>query len=251
MPKILIAGNWKMNKTEVEALSLVRVLMQRQESFPNVEVLICPPYTSLSQLHKLLVASPIMLGVQNISHQLDGAYTGEISGRMAAEFCSHVILGHSERRAYYGETDQLINLKIKAAQKAGLIPILCLGEDLNQKESGQTAAVINQQIEACLSRVQLVNPEHLIIAYEPVWAIGSGLTASPEETSQLIAQSIRPRLERYWGSEIASRVRVLYGGSVKAENAAGFFKQPEINGALVGGASLSAENFLGIIHKAH
>ena len=246
----LIAGNWKMNKTETEAISLVRKLIQGVRPFPDVEVLICPPFTSLSQIHKLLVSSPILLGAQNLSEHSSGAYTGEISPAMAAEFCSHVILGHSERRAFYGETDELINQKIKAARSKGLIPILCVGEQLRERESGRTVSVISQQLKAGLENLYLDDPSQLIIAYEPVWAIGSGQTASDGETNLLFESTIRPILAGLMGESISLGIRILYGGSVKSSNAAAFFNQPEVDGALVGGASLKAEDFLEIIEKA-
>ncbi len=250
MRKPLIAGNWKMNKTEAEAISLVRKLIQGVKSLTAVEVLICPPFTSISQLNKLLVSSPILLGAQNISEQESGAFTGEISAEMAAEFCTHVILGHSERRAIYGETDELINLKLEAALNAGLIPVLCVGEQLEERESGEAASVIAGQLQAGLKGVHLPDPDLLVIAYEPVWAIGSGRSASAEDTADLIGGVIRPTLSGLWGEIISQKIRILYGGSVNPENARGFFTQPEIDGALVGGASLSADNFLGIIEQA-
>ena len=250
MRKPLIAGNWKMNKTEGEAISLVRKLIQGSGSQTDVDVLICPPFTSLSQLNKLLVSSPIQLGAQNISRHNAGAYTGEISPVMAAEFCTHVILGHSERRAYYGETDALINQKIIAALGAGLIPILCVGEQLVERDSGQAASIINRQLQGALEGVFLSDPGNLVIAYEPVWAIGSGLSASARETSALIGSVIRPAISGMWSDRFSQEIRVLYGGSVNQGNAGKFFDQVEIDGALVGGASLSAENFLGIIEQA-
>ncbi len=246
----LIAANWKMNNTEEEALYLVRKLIQGTKSLTKVEVLICPPFTSLSQLFKLLVSSPIQLGAQNISDHDAGAYTGEISPSMAAEFCSYVILGHSERRAYYGESDALINRKTKAAQRADLTPILCVGEQLDERERGQAARVITRQLQGALQGVNLSDPSSLVIAYEPVWAIGSGLSASPAETADFIGGVIRPVVSGLWGQEISQKIRVLYGGSVSPENAGGFFTPDEIDGALVGGASLSADSFLGIIEKA-
>lgn len=246
----LIAGNWKMNKTEQEAIALVRVLMQRLDPANDVEVLVCPPFTSLSQLNKLLVSSSLLLGAQNISEKTSGAFTGEISGVMAAEFCTHVILGHSERRAYYGEMDQLINQKVKAAQNAGLIPILCIGETLEEKDSGLATSVLTSQLKTGLKEIFCDDPSRLVIAYEPVWAIGTGRTAVAAEISDLIACVIRPVLGGLWGEKAADQIRVLYGGSVKPANAGNFFIQPEIDGALVGGASLSAEDFLGIIKKA-
>lgn len=245
----IIAGNWKMNKTEAEALSLVRVLMQRVNSFSSVEVLICPPYTSLSTLYKLLVSSQIQLGAQNISDQLSGAYTGEISGRMAAEFCTHVILGHSERRAYYGEENALINRKLQAALSADLIPVLCVGEVLAERDAGKAASVINNQLKEGLAGINLDDSAKMVIAYEPVWAIGTGRSASANEVSDLIATVIRPSLAGLWGDKISQEIRVLYGGSVNSANAGGFFNTADIDGALVGGASLTAEKFLGIIEK--
>ena len=243
----LIAGNWKMHKTEGEAISLVRILMQRVRSISGVEILVCPPFTSLSQLHKLLINSPIHLGAQNISMHPSGAFTGEISGRMAAEFCSHVILGHSERRAYHREEDPLINKKVKAAKRAVLIPILCVGETLEERDAGLAIEVISRQLKGALDGVQISDPKKMVIAYEPVWAIGTGRSASPEEISDLIRNVIRPGLAGMWGEDIAQRIRVLYGGSVNPGNARGYFNQAEIDGALVGGASLSPEKFLAII----
>ena len=246
----LIAGNWKMNKTESEAISLVRKLIQGVKSLTAVEVLICPPFTSISQLNKLLVSSPILLGAQNISEHKSGAFTGEISAEMAAEFCTHVILGHSERRALYGETDELINLKLKAALNAGMIPVLCVGEQLEERERGQAASVIAGQLQAGLKGVHLPDPNLMVITYEPVWAIGSGHSASADDTADLIGGVIRPTLCGLWGEIISQKIRVLYGGSVNPGNARGFFSMSEIDGALVGGASLSADDFLGIIEQA-
>lgn len=245
----LIAGNWKMHKTEGEAISLVRVLMQRARSYAGVEILICPPFPSLSQLHKLLVSSPILLGAQNISDQPAGAYTGEVSGRMAAEFCSHVILGHSERRAYYSEDDALINRKVKAAREVGLIPVLCVGESLSERDAGQAALVVSRQLRGALEGVRISDPAEMVIAYEPVWAIGTGRSASPEDISEMITSVIRPGLAGRWGEEFAGGIQVLYGGSVNPGNAGGYLSQSEIDGALVGGASLSAEKFLSIIER--
>lgn len=245
----IIAGNWKMNKTEAEAITLVRVLMQWMRYYSGVEVLVCPPFTSLSTLYKLLISSPIQLGAQNVSDQLSGAYTGEISGAMAAEFCTHVILGHSERRAYYGEDNSLINRKLKAAISVGLIPVLCVGEMLVERDAGKASSVISQQMQEGLDGIHLEDPEKMIIAYEPVWAIGTGRSASPNEISDLIASVIRPSLSGLWGEKISQGIRILYGGSVNSGNAGGFFNTAEIDGALVGGASLTAEKFLGIIEK--
>jgi triosephosphate isomerase len=239
-----------MNNTEGDAISLVRRLMQDIRSTEKSEVLICPPFTSLSQIHKLLVSSPILLGAQNLSEQPGGAYTGEISPSMVAEFCSHVILGHSERRAYYHENDSLINQKVKAALAVNLIPLLCIGEQLTDRDSGKTAEVITSQMRGALLGIQVTDPAELIIAYEPVWAIGTGRSASAAETNDLIGGVIRTTLAGLMGEEIAQGIRVLYGGSVNSKNAHNFLSQPEIDGALVGGASLTVDSFLGIIANA-
>ena len=249
MRKPLIAGNWKMHKTEAEAISLVRKLIQGVKLQTAVDVLLCPPFTSLSQLHKLLVSSPIFLGAQNISEQKEGAYTGEISAEMAGEFCSHVLLGHSERREIFNESDELINQKIQSALSVDLIPVLCVGELLEERESGEAANVISRQLQAGLKRVYLPDPEKLVIAYEPIWAIGSGKSASANDTGNLIGGVIRPTLAGIWDEDTSQKIRVLYGGSVNPGNARGFFSQSEIDGALVGGASLSADKFLGIIEQ--
>ncbi len=250
MRKPLIAGNWKMHKTEAEAISLVRKLIHGLKSQTAVDVLLCPPFTSLSQLHKLLISSPIFLGAQNISEQKEGAYTGEISAEMAAEFCSYVLLGHSERRAIFYESADLINQKIQSALSVDLIPVLCVGELLEERESGQAANVISRQLHASLNGVHLPDPEKLVIAYEPIWAIGSGKSASANDTGNLIGGVIRPTLAGIWDEDTSQKIRVLYGGSVNSGNARGFFSQSEIDGALVGGASLSVNNFLGIIEEA-
>lgn len=245
----LIAGNWKMNMTEAEGISLVRVLMPRVRAFSGVEVLICPPFTALSQLHKLMISSAILLGAQDISEHDAGAFTGEVSARMAAEFCSHVVLGHSERRAYHGESDLSIHHKIQAARLADLVPILCIGESLEERDNGQASSVLSRQLRGALEGLSLIDPEKLVIAYEPIWAIGTGRSADPEDISGLIGNVIRPSLAGLWGENISQGIRVLYGGSVNPGNARGFFSQPEIDGALVGGASLEAEKFLSIIEK--
>lgn len=245
----LIAGNWKMNLNETQAVTLARKLLWAQNQSParGVEVLLCPPFTALSQLHKLLVSTEIKLGAQNMSAEVKGAYTGEISPVMLVEFCTYVILGHSERRAIYGEKNDLINRKVKNALAHSLVPILCVGETLAEKESGRAHEVVYTQMIDGLKETPIFSGDKLVVAYEPVWAIGTGRTATGEDANSLIAASIRPALVRLFGQEMTNRVRVLYGGSVKPDNAAGFFQQPEIDGALVGGASLDAESFGGII----
>ncbi|MBN2045198.1 MAG: triose-phosphate isomerase [Anaerolineales bacterium] len=252
MRTALIAGNWKMHLTEKQAVTLTRKLLWVQNQMPvrGVEVLLCPPFTALSQLHKLLVGSTIKLGAQNMSAEVEGAFTGEISPLMLAEFCSYVIVGHSERRAIFGETDALINRKVKNAITHSLIPILCVGETLAEKESGKAHQVVYAQMIEGLKEVPIFSANQLVVAYEPVWAIGTGWTATPQESNALIAATIRPALVRLFGEQVANGVSVLYGGSVKPDNARGFFQQPEIDGALVGGASLDADSFRGIIEAA-
>ena len=245
----LIAGNWKQHKTEAEAIALVRRIMRGVRQLGHVEVLVCPPYTALSQLHKLLVSSPVMLGAQNLSEYTGGAYTGEISPAMVAEFCSHVIVGHSERRALYGETDQRVHRKIRAALGAGLIPILCVGESLEDRELGRAYQTITAQLRTALQNVFITSGSELVIAYEPVWAIGTGQSAAPGDAQQIAGGVIRPVLDALLGKEPARACRVLYGGSVNASNAAAFLDQEDIDGALVGGASLTAESFLGLIEQ--
>jgi triosephosphate isomerase len=248
----LIAGNWKMNLTESQAVTLARKLLWYQNRSPvqGVEILICPPFTALSQLHKLLVNTPSALGAQNMSAEVQGAFTGEISPLMLTDFCTYVILGHSERRALYGETDNLINRKVKMAVAHSIIPIFCVGETLEEKESDKAHEVVYSQMMEGLKEVPVFSADQLVVAYEPVWSIGTGRTATPKDVNDLISSTIRPALVRLFGDKVMNGVRVLYGGSVKPDNARGFFLQSEIDGALVGGASLDADSFVGIIEAA-
>jgi triosephosphate isomerase len=246
----LIAGNWKLNMTEAQAIVLSRKIMWQASKVKNVEVLICPPYTALSQLHKLLISTSIKLGAQNMYWQTSGAYTGEISPVMLAEFCQYVILGHSERRAYFSESDEEINRKVAAAINYQLIPILCVGEKLEEKDAGKAEEVIYRQVIEGLKDVGVFDGDQLVVAYEPVWAIGTGRFATDDGANKIVSSTIRPALVRLFGKEVAQQVRVLYGGSVTPENAARFLHQPEIDGALVGGASLKPESFVGIVEAA-
>lgn len=246
MPEPILAGNWKMNFTEKEAVSLVRQLIWGNRGTPAGEMVIFPPFTSLSQLHKLLISSPIQLGAQDLSPHPEGTHTGEISARMVAEFCTYVIVGHSERRILYQETDELINRKLKAALDVHLTPILCVGELQEEKQAGKTGHVIQRQLQQDLNGIFLDDPRRLVIAYEPVWAIGSGKSASPEVVGEVITRWIRPTLAANWGEAVAREIRVLYGGSVNPGNARSFFHRQEIDGGLIGGASLRADSFLEI-----
>ncbi len=250
----LVAGNWKMYKTIAEAKQLAAELVHGLEKFTQVEVAICPPFTSLLPVKTLLEETSIRLGAQNMHWENAGAYTGEVSPLMVAELCSYVILGHSERRAYFGETDETVNKKVLAAYAVGLIPILCVGETLQENEAGKTGEVVERQVKLALQGVSLSMSQEtgvpLVIAYEPVWAIGTGRAASGSGANTVVTQYIRSTLADLFVSEIAQSVRVLYGGSVKAGNAKEFFTQPEIDGALVGGASLKADEYIGIVQAA-
>ncbi len=245
-----VAGNWKMNKTAAEARALVTEMIAGLSAVIGVEKVLCPPFTSLAVVATLLPGTDIGLGAQNMHWEAKGAFTGEIAPAMVAEFCQYVILGHSERRAYFGETDETVNKKLLAAQAAGLTPIICVGETLAQYEAGQTNEIVGRQVRTGLRGLDPTFASKLVIAYEPVWAIGTGKASTGENANAVVRNVIRPALAELYGAEIARQVRVLYGGSVAAANAAEFFAQPEIDGALVGGASLKAEEFVAITHAA-
>lgn len=241
-----IAGNWKMNTTVAEAEKLVRYMLDRLDRIEGVEKVLCPPFISLVTIRGLLKGSSIKLGAQNMYFATKGAYTGEISPLMLRELCEFVILGHSERRRYFGETDKIVNRKIKAALENKLKPILCVGERLEENEAGRTEEVIGRQLNQGLNNVK---PTHnIVIAYEPIWAIGTGKAASSEQAATTI-KFIRDILAELWNKGIAQDLRILYGGSVTSHNIAEFISQPEIDGALVGGSSLEAEEFLSIVNQ--
>lgn len=246
----LVAGNWKMNGTVAQARELVFEMNAGLRVIAGVEKVICPPFPSLVAVSALLAGTDIGLGAQNMHWEQKGAYTGEISPGMVREFCTHVILGHSERRALFGDTDQGVNRKVRAAQAADLTPIVCVGETLEQYEAGRTAEVVGGQLRASLAELDRSWAPRLVIAYEPVWAIGTGKASSGENAAAVVAENIRPSLAALFGPEAAQAIRVLYGGSVTSANAAEFFGQPEIDGALVGGASLKAAEFIAIAQAA-
>jgi len=241
-----IAGNWKMNTTVREALELVRAMKGELEKVTSVETAICPPFVSLAPVKELLAGSTIKLGAQNLFFAKKGAYTGEISPVMVADLCEYVIIGHSERRQYFDETGDVINKKVVAALEAGLKPILCIGERLEENEAGKTEEVVSEQLSAALAGVEDI--DGLTVAYEPVWAIGTGKPATGEQANGTIA-FIRQNVAKTYGEKIAQEMRILYGGSVNSANAAEFMQQPEIDGALVGGASLKANEFLSIVNQ--
>jgi len=241
-----IAGNWKMNTTATEAEKLVIEMLDNLDEIKGVEKVLCPPFVSLVAINMMLQDSSIKLGAQNMYFETKGAYTGEISPLMLSELCEFVILGHSERRWYFGETDEIVNKKVKAALVNKLKPILCVGERLAENEASKTEEVINRQVMAALNGIEPVS--NLVIAYEPVWAIGTGKAASGEQATATI-QFIRGVVAKLWNKSIAQDSRILYGGSVTSANIAEFISHPEIDGALVGGASLKAEEFVGIVKQ--
>lgn len=246
----LIAGNWKMNETVAEARDLVSKLLSPLMEIADVEKVLCPPFTSLVAVSSMLYGSGIGLGAQDMHWEEKGAFTGEVAPNMVKELCSHVIIGHSERRAYFGETDETVNRKLRAAIRFDLTPIVCVGETLDQYESGLTSEVVRRQIELGFADVDSAIASRIVVAYEPVWAIGTGKASSGEDANEVVAQVIRPALTGLFGMDMAQAIRVLYGGSVTASNASEFFSQPEIDGALVGGASLRADEFIGIAKAA-
>ena len=251
MRKPMVAANWKMHKTVEEARMLVWALLDGGlRDFPQVERVLCPPFTALLPVSALLAGTDIGLGAQNMHWEEQGAFTGEIAPGMVAEFAQYVILGHSERRGYFGETDEMVNRKVQAALRHDLTPIVCVGETLEQREAGQTTTVVRRQVAQGLQGLTPAQANRIVIAYEPVWAIGTGKAATPEDANQVVREVIRRTLAEMFGDEVAQGVRVLYGGSVKPHNAASFFAQPDIDGALVGGASLHAEQFLPIVQAA-
>jgi triosephosphate isomerase len=242
----MIAGNWKMNTTVAEAVELVKEMLQGLDEIKGVEKVVCPPYVSLAAIKELIKGSSAKLGAQNLYFEEKGAYTGEVSPLMLAGLCEFVIIGHSERRQYFGETDEIVNKKIKAALKAYLKPILCIGERLEENEAGKTAEVVTGQLKSSLAGIDY--PSGFIIAYEPVWAIGTGRAATGKQANETIGL-IRRNISEMYGEPAAQDVRILYGGSVTAANTAEFMQQSEIDGGLVGGASLRANEFLGIVRQ--
>ena len=246
----LVAGNWKMNKTIAEARDLVFKMNTGLREISGVEKVLCPPAMSLLAVSALLEGTDIGLGIQNMHWEEKGAFTGEISPLMVKEICQYVIIGHSERRAYFGETDEGVNRKLKAAQAHGLTPIVCVGETLVQYEANETRVVVSRQIMDGLCDIDPAFAPRIVVAYEPVWAIGTGRASSGENANSVLAEIIRPALARLYGESTVQAIRVLYGGSVTAANAAEFFGQPEIDGALVGGASLKVEEFVAITRAA-
>ncbi|MFO1498895.1 MAG: triose-phosphate isomerase [Verrucomicrobiota bacterium] len=248
--KLIIAGNWKMNKTVAEALDLVQGLKRELAAVKEVDVVVCPPFTALESVSKAILDSNLRLGAQNMSEHTGGAYTGETAASMLKEFSvRYVILGHSERRQYQKESDALIARKALAAHAASIRPIVCVGETLEERESGRTEKIIGTQLEGSLAGITKEQMQETIVAYEPVWAIGTGRNATPEQAQQVHA-FIRQTLVSLFDETVAKRVRVQYGGSVKAANARELMSQADVDGALVGGASLEVRSFSDIVKNS-
>jgi len=247
MRKPIIAGNWKMHKTIDEAVALVDAMRASLDEIKAVESVVCPPFVALSAVAEVLKGSRVNVGAQNMHWGEEGAYTGEIAPGMLAGLCQYVILGHSERRGYFGETDEGVNKKAKAALAHGLTPIICVGETEAQYDAGETDAVVRRQVAAALQGFSAEQVRSLVFAYEPIWAIGTGKAATGEDANRTIGGVVRGAIAELCGQETAQAVRVQYGGSAKPANIAEFMQQPDIDGALVGGASLTADSFVDMV----
>ncbi len=250
MRRPFIAGNWKMHKTTVEALELADGLKAALADVESMDLAVCPPASALGVVSDVLAGSNIMVGAQNMHWENSGAYTGEISPVMVRGLATCVIIGHSERREYFGETDATVNKKLKAALAHDLVPIVCIGESLEQNEAGETVSFVGGQIRGAFEGIPAVDAQRVVLAYEPIWAIGTGRTAMPEDADRTIREAIRDVLRDLYDNPTAEAIRVQYGGSVKPDNMADFIVMPEIDGALVGGASLKVEDFAGIVKNA-
>ena len=248
--KPFIAGNWKMHKTIPEAVEMVKALKEESPQLTDAELVVIPPYTMLSEVKKVIEGSTIQLGAQNIFWEEKGAFTGEVSPPMLKDAgCQYVTIGHSERRQYFGETNETVNKKIKAALAHELTPIMCIGESLEEREKGNTMDKVETQINSGLEELGKDEIRRIVIAYEPIWAIGTGVTATPSQAEE-VHSFIREKLTEKYGNEIASYAIILYGGSVKPANTYSILKENNINGALVGGASLEADSFIQITKEA-
>jgi triosephosphate isomerase (TIM) len=250
MRRPFIAGNWKMHKTVKEATELAAELKGALSEVSTMELAVCPTATALSAVSQVLAASNIGVGAQNMYWEASGAFTGEISPAMVAEWAAYVIIGHSERRQFFGETDETVNRKLHAALAQGLTPIVCIGESLAQNEAGETVSFVGSQIRGAFEGVSTEDAQKVVLAYEPIWAIGTGRTAMPEDADRIIREAIRDVLTDLYNRDTAQAIRVQYGGSVKPNNMADFIVMPEIDGALVGGASLTVDDFAGIVKNA-
>ena len=252
MRRTIIAGNWKMYKTIVEAIELANGLQRELFDLVNqdIDIVLCPAFTALTEVYEIIINSNIQLGGQDMHWQDEGAFTGEVSGKMLKDAgCSFVIIGHSERRQFFGETNETVNKKIKGALKHGLTPIVCVGETLNEREKGLTFDVLKDHVQNGLADISAQDLLKIVIAYEPVWAIGTGKTANPAQ-AQEAQKYIRDLIGKLYDEKTARDLRIQYGGSVKPENITELMQQPDVDGALVGGASLSIESFVQIVKRA-
>lgn len=241
MRKPIMAGNWKMNKTVEEAVEFVRSIRSALHQQKEVDTVVCPPFIAIPAVAEALSATSIKIGAQNMHYEASGAFTGELSAEMIRPYCQFVILGHSERRTYFGENNENVNRKVKAALGHGITPIICVGESLEQNEAGLTESFVGDQVKAALDGLESEEAASCIMAYEPIWAIGTGRSASPVEAGRIIGLTVRGTIADLYGEVIAQRVRIQYGGSANARNISDFMMQPDIDGALVGGASLKPE----------
>lgn len=249
MRRYIIAGNWKMNKTIGEAIELANGLKRELYDIANLDIVICTPFTALSEISEVITDSNVDLGAQDLFWEEKGAYTGEVSGQMLKDAgCKYVIIGHSERRKYFNETNESVNKKAKAALKTGLLPIVCVGERLEEREAGKTFDVVRDHVENSLKEIPKEDILKITIAYEPVWAIGTGKTATPEQAEE-VQQFIRELLAKMYDGNTASAIRIQYGGSVTPENIECLIDKENIDGALVGGASLKIDSFSSIVKK--
>jgi len=245
----IIAGNWKMHKNISEAKLLICDLLSTLPKVPGVEKVLCPPYVVLPAAEEMMRDSGLGLGAQNAFWEDEGAFTGEVSAYMLDGLVSYVILGHSERRKYFGETDETVNKRVHAVVRHGMTPIICVGEVLEERDAGQTDEVVSRQVRGALAGLDAETVSRLVMAYEPVWAIGTGRAATAEEANRVIGQVVRATIADLYDDEVAQAVRIQYGGSVKPHNAAEIMSQPEIDGGLIGGASLKADDFLAIVQE--
>lgn len=246
----IIAGNWKMNKTPNEAVAFVNELAPKLAEYTNVERVVCPVFVALPGVSAALAGTEIGVGAQDIYWEESGAFTGEVAPNMLAGLVEYVIIGHSERRGYFGETDETVNKKIKAALAQDLKPIVCVGESLEQNEAGETKGFVGGQVRAAFDGISAEDMRKIVVAYEPIWAIGTGRTATGEDANTIIQDAVRAPIAEMFGDEVAQTVRIQYGGSVKPHNMEEFMSQPDIDGALVGGASLKVDSFTDLVRIA-
>lgn len=249
MRKPMMAGNWKMNKTPAEAATLAQGMLDSVHAYDNVDRVICPPFVALPAVAQALHGSPVGVGAQNVHWAESGAYTGEVSVPMLKGLVSHVIIGHSERRQYFAESDEGVNKKTKALLAAGLTPIVCCGESLEQNQAGVTRSFVSGQVKAALDGISAEDVVKVVIAYEPIWAIGTGLSATAEQAQAICGGVVRAAVAEVYGSDVAEQVRVLYGGSANDKNITELMQQPDIDGALIGGAALKVDSYASMVKQ--